>query len=243
MARHTISFAKDLYRGKSFHQKVESGKRGIPAIILSRVTYSSAVAANAAAIVTLTAHASGAHTLAINTLPAVDSYSTAQFPRGVHPRVVSFTIGTAIGAACTLSIVGKDIYDNDITDRIVHPGSATVKYGQKAFAIVSSITSEATATSSYSLGYGAIFGLPYKLTDAQDVLQVSYVATISGTVSYVGGTAVFHAGDTGTVSGSSKDTRGRFVPQTAPDGANQFTVWYYCEDTNDAHGKLVGDED
>ena len=241
MARHNVTHAKDIFRGKGYHQARNSGSRGVPAMILTKVTYSSAIAADTAALVTLTAAASGAQVVALTTMPAVAT--TSDFPTGIHGRVVSFTIGTAIGAACTATISGLDVYGNTISDRIIHDGSATIKFGQKAFAVVSAISLESTATSSFSMGHAARFGLPYRLTDVQDVNNITYSATISGTVSIVAGLAHFTGADTGTVSAASGDPRGLFRPSTAPDGSNQFTVWYYVHDTDDAYGIRLGAED
>jgi len=79
----------------------------------------------------------------------------------------------------TIVVVGKDLAGNTITETLTPDAGKTVA-GAKAFAEITSITgagwvidgSEGTADK-ITVGFGAIIGLPDKLTDAAQILTAS----------------------------------------------------------------------
>lgn len=77
----------------------------------------------------------------------------------------------------TIVVVGTDLAGNTITETLTPNGGATVA-GAKAFATITSITGVAWVKGgadpdTVTLGFGAILGLPDKLTDTAQVLAAS----------------------------------------------------------------------
>ncbi len=109
----------------------------------------------------------GAYTLA-NTAPDV----------GARNVTVSQTITNAAeDTNGTIVIVGTDLGGNAITETITPNGGATVA-GAKCFASITSITGagwviNGADADTITVGFGALIGLPDKLTDTAQVLAVS----------------------------------------------------------------------
>jgi hypothetical protein len=111
----------------------------------------------------------------------VGAYTLAHTAPDVGARNVTVT-QTATGTEDTngtIVVVGKDLAGNEITETLTPNAGATVA-GAKAFASITSITgvgwvidgSEGTEDK-ITVGFGAIIGLPDKLTDAAQILTAS----------------------------------------------------------------------
>lgn len=78
----------------------------------------------------------------------------------------------------TIVVVGKDLAGNTITETLTPNGGATVA-GVKAFATITSITGVGWVVGgadpdTVTLGFGAILGLPDKLTDTAQFMAASF---------------------------------------------------------------------
>jgi hypothetical protein len=111
----------------------------------------------------------------------VGAYTLAKTAPDVGARNVTVT-QTAVGTEDTngtITVVGTDLAGNVISETITPNAGATV-VGAKAFATVTSVTGagwvidgvEATADK-ITVGFGALIGLPDKLTDTAQVLAAS----------------------------------------------------------------------
>ena len=111
----------------------------------------------------------------------VGAYTLAHTAPDVGARNVTVT-QTATGTEDTngtIVVVGKDLAGNEITETLTPNAGATVA-GAKAFASITSITgvgwvidgSEGTEDK-ITVGFGALIGLPDKLTDSAQILAAS----------------------------------------------------------------------
>ena len=111
----------------------------------------------------------------------VGAYTLAKTAPDVGARNVTVT-QTAVGTEDTngtITVVGTDLAGNVLSETITPNAGATV-VGAKAFATVTSVTGagwvidgvEATADK-ITVGFGALIGLPDKLTDTAQVLAAS----------------------------------------------------------------------
>lgn len=104
------------------------------------------------------------------------------------PRVISATPGgtTASVPAGDITVVGKDINDNDITDVITFAADATtIQSTTKAFKSVSSITfpQQDGAGATYNVGVNTAIGLPHRLkAGTLALVKLFDGATDAGTV-------------------------------------------------------------
>lgn len=81
---------------------------------------------------------------------------------GTYGRVVSVTCDATAPTGRTVTVRGRDFWNQYVREDIVPVISSTVK-GKKALVIVDSITvASAAATSTLSVGSGTDLGLPYK---------------------------------------------------------------------------------
>ena len=108
----------------------------------------------------------------------VGAYTLAKTAPDVGARNVTVT-QTAVDAEDTngtIVVVGTDLAGNTITETITPNDGATVA-GAKAFATITSITGAGWVTGGgadkITVGFGALIGLPDKLSDTAQVLAVS----------------------------------------------------------------------
>jgi hypothetical protein len=108
----------------------------------------------------------------------VGAYVLAHTAPDVGARNVTVT-QTAVDAEDTngtIVIVGTDLAGNSITETLTPNDGATVA-GAKCFATITSITGVGWVTAGgkdkVTLGFGALIGLPDKLTDTAQVLAAS----------------------------------------------------------------------
>ena len=108
----------------------------------------------------------------------VGAYTLAKTAPDVGARNVTVT-QTAVGTEDTngtIVVVGKDLAGNTITETITPNDGETVA-GTKAFAEITSITGAGWVTGGgadkITVGFGALIGLPDKLSDTAQVLAAS----------------------------------------------------------------------
>lgn len=132
---------------------------------------------------------------------------TADAPFGRNVTVV------ASGAATSnVTVVGKDYLGQGMAESFTLNG-ATPVVGKKAFKWIDKVTFGATAATTVNVGFGALFGLPYRMSN---VLE----ETANGAEAAVG---TFVAGiltDPQTLI--TGDPRGTYLPSTTPNGSNRI---------------------
>jgi len=111
----------------------------------------------------------------------VGAYTLAKTAPDVGARNVTVT-QTAVGTEDTngtIVVVGKDLAGNTITETLTPDAGKTVA-GTKAFAEITSITGVGWAVDAsegtkdkITVGFGALIGLPDKLSDTAQVLAAS----------------------------------------------------------------------
>jgi hypothetical protein len=135
--------------------------------------------------------------------------------------VITVTHASAVVAESG-TITGLDAYGRRITEAwsVTAGGTSKVFTGAKAFSRIISVSVTAAtdaSTNSNIIGTGVVFGLDVKMSVASAVKE-----RVDGSIVTNG---TFVAAGTGTA-----DARGTYSPNTAPDGAHDYDVWYISDD-------------
>ena len=120
----------------------------------------------------------------------------------------------ASGAATSLVTVwGRDYLNQPMKEQLTLNGAATVA-GKKAFKFVDKVEYGATAAVTIDVGYGDVFGLPFKAKALTTSIQDGAAAGTAHT--FVAGVA------TDPQTATSGDPRGTIDPNAASDGSKVF---------------------
>lgn len=164
------------------------------------------------------AGAAGTTSMTIGGALASGGVGTADFARNV---VITVTHASAV-VAMSGTITGTDANGNTITeDWSVTAGTTSKTFtGKKAFKTVTSITETVAADAS---GNSIVAG-------TGNVLGLSTISALPSAVKEVVDGAIvtngtFVAGD----SASTADPRGTYAPNTAPNGAHDYVVYFLSE--------------
>lgn len=150
------------------------------------------------------------------------------------PRNVSLNVthGSSI-VAMTHLVTGYDYYGQMQTELLTVTATGTSKTvaGKKTWAAILSMsfTSASNAqANTANLGWGSVFGLPYRITDASQLVPFGNGAIdITGTVT---------AADDTAVSNVTGDVRGTYAPSSAPDGTKKYAFWLTPADASSVQG-------
>jgi len=165
------------------------------------------------------AGAAGTTSMTLGGALASGGVATLTPPRNV---VITVTHGSAV-VAMSGTITGTDVYDNVITEAWAVTAGTTSKTftGNKAFKTVTGITEVIAATAaanSIVAGDGGKLGLTYKASAPKIIAETEDgLAPTAGTL--VAGS-----------SASTADARGTYTPNSALNGALDFSVWYLVDD-------------
>lgn len=167
---------------------------------------------------------------------------------------LTFTMDTPVGRNITgdsssasddttlaIRVVGQDTDFQPQTEEIAMNGTTAVA-GVKAFSSVESVTfftvatgAVAASTGAIDVGFGDIFGLPIRLNNEVHQIEREFIDnTIVTTGTFVVGSLV-------PETNTSPDKRGTFLPATAADSSNTYTIYMWMVDVND--GGLYKPED
>jgi hypothetical protein len=126
----------------------------------------------------------------------------------------------------TVTVKGRDYLGQSMVENLTLNGVTAVA-GVKAFRYVDAITWTATAATNLLVGVGTGLGVPYRIqhTIITNELLNGGQATAGALV--VGSTAVATA--------TTTDPRGKYTPNSAPNGTNTYTLMYFADQTN-LHG-------
>jgi hypothetical protein len=141
-----------------------------------------------------------------------------------HPRnvVIVVTHASAV-VAMSGTITGTDIHDQGLTEAWAVTAGTTSKTftGKKAFKTVTSITETIAATAAANTiiaGSGNVLGFATKCTVASALKEIEAGSVVTTGTLVVASTV------------STADKRGTYAPNTVPDGANDYTVYFLSDD-------------
>lgn len=162
---------------------------------------------------------------------AVQAYAVADLDGVVGaaamspPRNVTVTTAgtTPADAPATLTVTGRDINGDVITEDIAIPQTAATAVGTKAFAKVTSLsTTVGQGTgATMAVGFGALIGLAKK---AKARAGLGVVALREVAVGALVTTGTFADATTGAPHGT-------YSPAAAPDGAKDYALYYEYDPT------------
>lgn len=142
------------------------------------------------------------------------------------PRNLVMTVGHASSiVAISALITGKDLYGKTITETftITATGTSKAATGNVAFASITSIaiTSAGNATTdTLILGTENKLGLEFPAAVASLVKEVAVgVVVTNGTLAAASASA-------------NTDARGTYIPNTNPDGVNDYSIYYLVDNPN-----------
>ena len=131
----------------------------------------------------------------------------ADAPFGRNVTVVASGVATS-----AVTVTGKDYLGQPMTESFTLNGTTPV-VGVKAFYWIDTVTFGATAATTVNVGFGAKFGLPYRM-------QAAIMETVDGDDAAAG---TFVAGVlTDPQTATTVDPRGTYVPTTTPNGSKEL---------------------
>lgn len=164
-------------------------------------------------------HAATATTVAVQVLLTADLIAGGKTALAAYPRNVTFTTagGTASDAPATATIVGTDIDGNALSETVTLAQTATIANGVKAFKTITSITFAAGdgTDATIAVGFGNVFGLPSKVQARAG--GVAVIKEIQDGTTPTAGTYV---------SAATSPPYGTWTPNSAPDAAKDYAVYY-----------------
>jgi len=146
---------------------------------------------------------------------------------GATIRIIGTTTNTA-----AVAVYGRDFYGQPMKETLTL-NSDTAVAGVKCFKTIDRVTCGASASDTFSMGWGGIWGLPYKTTHVLAEISDGAPAT-TGTLT----AGVLTDPQTATTG----DPRGRFTPNTTPDGSKDITAVFIADNSINAagNGGLMG---
>ena len=203
MARHTISFAENIFRGATQYNKFEGGKRGLPVSDLYWVNLGAVAAADADGV---------AESQSVGAAAAFSLDGAL-----VSGGIVTFDVPRNVVAAWTnnsvVTVTGTDEYGEVLVES---SASGTSLTGKKAFKTVTSVTSSASITGA-TVGTAKVLGLPFRIDAKNQVIVVSEDGKAETA-------SVVVVGDTTTATATTGDVRGTVAVAGTPDGTKTYSV-------------------
>lgn len=146
---------------------------------------------------------------------------------GATIRIIGTTTNTA-----AVAVYGRDFYGQPMKETLAL-NSDTAVAGVKVFKTIDRVTCGASASDTFSMGWGGIFGLPYKTTHCLGEIADG-VPAAAGTLT----APVLTDPQTATTG----DPRGRYTPTTTPDGSKDITGIFIADNSINAagNGGLMG---
>lgn len=168
--------------------------------------------------------AAAAGNLSINGSLAVGGVATLDVTRAVFINAP----GTETGVNFT--IYGTDMYGETLIWQTAGPAAGEATTSAKTFATITRVAVDTATTSSVSVGTADVFGLPYNLTSAEDIVAIWYNGSL------VTANTGLTAADTTTVSATTGDVRGKYAVQTAANGSRVLSVVQVVRDAETTTG-------
>lgn len=211
--RHTISHADELYHGKGFLDGYSpDGRRGAILSHLVAVNLGAPDASDTDGIVdgdTVATDAATTLTLLTDTLDV---------PRNL---IVDSPDDTEVDGVVT--ITGTDVHGQVMVEEITANGTTAVA-GKKALSGIMSISVAAcTSAGTIDIGWGDVFGLPYRVDNKRDIYSPQADGSVEDWTIVVADT------DQDATAG---DARGTYVPATTANDVVNFSCLINIPDTS-----------
>lgn len=138
------------------------------------------------------------------------------------------TVVASGAATSAVSVYGTDYLGQPMKEDFTLNG-ATPVVGKKAFTTITRVSAGITAGTTINVGWGNVFGLPYKIIDLYTEMVDNVEATAAGTI-----TLPVTVDQTATTG----DPRGSYTPNAAnvPNGVRTYQL-YGLWDNSDLYGK------
>jgi hypothetical protein len=160
---HTISHAENLFSGDAYQAGANDSGRGLPIrLVIEDVIKATNIVAEDPNGYVAAAVTPGAGAVALNGALVTAGVGVADVARGVS--VVSTTTDTTQ----TVTVTGKDQYDNILVENIALNGATPVD-GLKAFKEVTGISLDIAMAGNLDVGTSNVIGLNYRLDDTEDI--------------------------------------------------------------------------
>ena len=146
---------------------------------------------------------------------------------GATIRIIGTTTNTA-----AVAVYGRDFYGQPVKETLTL-NSDTAVAGVKVFKTIDRITCGASASDTFSVGWGGIFGLPFKSSHCLgEVADGAPAAAGTLTASVL----------TDPQTATTGDPRGRYTPTTTPDGSKDISAVFIADNSINAagNGGLMG---
>lgn len=168
------------------------------------------------------------------TITATDGASYSVFVMDVARNVTIAASHNSSLVAMTVTVTGFDEWFQKVVETLSISATGTLKTatGKKAFRYVYSIaivSAGNATTNTLGMGFGSVFGLPYKLTNKADLFKLAFGSVVddqSGVTAAVSSTATATTGDVrGTVAlGGAVASANPVQTVVAGDAAGDITV-------------------
>jgi hypothetical protein len=166
------------------------------------------------------------------TLAAGAGTTSGSAPDGSGSTVIELDVARAVSltsagnlSAGTFTVAGFDIYGQAMSEELAGPNANTVNT-TKAFKSVLTVTSDTTSATTVSVGNSDIFGLPFLVANAVDIVQAKWDSTLAANA------GTFVAGDTtDPATVTTGDVRGTFAQAgNASNGVRRLLIAMHLGD-------------
>lgn len=212
--RHTITHADEVYQGDVHHTGYNDVKqrRGLICTFMTRHSLGTPAAADADGVCEAQT-TSDAADLSIDGALASSGEVSLDPPRGL------VAVSTDAGdTSQTVTITGEDEYGHALVEELSLNGTTNVN-GAKAFGKITNVAVDASLAGNITVGTTDVIGLPFKMANKRDVLNVWADDTEEKSSS-----TLVTAVTTDPATATTGDVRGTINPNTATDGSVEFVV-------------------
>ena len=207
MARHTLTYAANLFAGNAYYERYQNGKQGAP---LSQLVYASVIPDTASVNGVLDGVTVETDETLTYTAGDMD-LATLDVPRNI---VIDTTDGQG-SVDNVVTITGTDVYGDTLVEALTIADTAGVA-GKKAFKTLTSISVAAgSEAATMDVGWGNVLGIPFYIDSKARILSPQADGSVEDWTVVVGDT------DQDSTAG---DCRGTFVPATTPNDVVEFSM-------------------
>ena len=207
--------------GQPYIPSVNGGRLAFLPTLIAKATFTDApaIVTNGISVSHAGAGVAGTTNMTLGGSLASGGVATLSPARNV---VITVTHGTSI-VAMNGVITGKDLYGRVITEAwsVTATGTSKTYTSARAFSSVTQITEVIAATAAANtiiVGTGKVFALPFKAASSTIISELQDGAAPTAGVIVRGSSA------------ANVSYLGTYTPNSAPNGALDFEVWYLCDD-------------
>lgn len=135
------------------------------------------------------------------------------------PRNLRITGATASVTASVVTVTGKDVYFQTMTETVTGPTGTATTAGIKAFKYILSATASGNTVSAISVGTGDVLGFPYRVAALGQTIIWDALNLITNS------TGLTVADTTTPATSLTGDVRGTYAMAAASNGSRRVTVW------------------